>query len=279
MAIAELRESFSLLARMPALWIAGIVGGLFAAMLWLIFNFSGTFFAGRLLIISGLVLMLFTTGLISAVRNNESDIKTLIRDGLHYYFRVLLPQLVIIFAVMLLFTLIVVTLSLFGTTPDPVLIVFITFGIMIPSLVLTFFFDTIAVFENRGVFDSIRRSIELTGYHVTEVIGFILVSVILTCTIVFGLMMVWEVALYDKLEPLTHYTEAQFETFTPGQLLAMIGQDGIWITAGVLLLAGILLVPVLYTYKVCFFRSLSHQGIPIQQTTGEYDSKGRWYKY
>jgi hypothetical protein len=279
MAIAELREAFSLLARMPVLWIPGLAGGLFAAALWLVYNISGAFFAGRLVIISGLVMLLFTTGLIAAVKNDENGIKTLFVGGIRYYFRVLLPQLVIIFAVMLLFTLIIATTSLIGTTPDPILMVFVTFGIMIPSLVLTFFSDTVAVFEDRGVFDSIRRSIELTGYHANEVIGFILVAAILTCTILFALMVVWEAALYDKLEPLTRYTEAQFETFTPDQLLAMIGQEGIWITAAVLVLAGLVLIPVLYAYKVCVFRSLAHHGIPIQQVAGEYDSKGRWYKY
>jgi hypothetical protein len=279
MAIAELRETFTLLSRTPVLWLPGLAAGLFAAMLWLVFNFSGAFFASRLFIISGLALMLFTTGMIAAIKNNEGELSALLQGGIHYYFRVLLPQLVIVFTILLIFTLIMVTMSLIGTSLDPVLITFITFGIMIPSLVLTYFFDTVAVFEDRGVFDSIRRSIEMTGYHITEVIQYALVSVILTCTIVFCLMMVWEAALFDKLEPLTRYTEAQFAAFTPEQLLAMIGQDGIWITAGVLLLAGIILVPVLYTYKVCFFKSLSHGGIPIQQVAGEYDSKGRWYKY
>ena len=74
--------------------------------------------------------------------------------------------------------------------------------------------------------------------------------------------MLWEAALYDKLEPLTHYTEAQIQAFTPDQLAALIGPDGTWITAGVLFIACLILVPVLFTYKACFFPGPGADGIP-----------------
>jgi hypothetical protein len=94
------------------------------------------------------------------------------------------------------------------------------------------------------------------------------------------LMVVWEVALYDKLEPITRYNETQLQTFTPNEFIAMISPDGIWITAIVLFTGVVLLVPLLYTYKACFYRKLSTSAFITQQlTTGEYDSKGRWYKY
>ena len=60
----------------------------------------------------------------------------------------------------------------------------------------------------------------------------------------------------------------------------MIGPGGMWITAIILFVGIFLLVPLLYTYKACFFRKLALGTATIQQPkTGEYDNKGRWFKY
>ena len=279
MAIAELRTALGLLSRMPFLWIPGIASGALAAALWLVLYFSGTFFAGRLLIVSGLIVLLFITGIFWVARNETGNIRTLLEGGIRYYFRVLLPILVIIFTVMLVFILIFVTLTLAGVSTDPVLLATISLVIMIPTIILSLFCDTAAVCEDRGVFDAIRRSIGLVGSRLREVIAFLAVCVAISAAVLFCLMILWEAVLYDKLEPLTHYTEAQIQAFTPDQLVALIGPDGTWITALVLFIACLVLVPVLFTYKACFFKSLAQTGIPVQQVTGEFDSKGRWYKY
>jgi hypothetical protein len=280
MAITELKEAINLLKRLPALWIPGIIGGILTGALWLTLNLSGTFFAGRLLVIFGLVLLLFTTGLLVIIRNNEGDIRTMLTGGIRYYFRVLLPQLIIIFGVIIIFTLIMVTFSLIGAPSDVGMVTALSIGFMIPIVILTFFYDTAAVFEERKVFDSIRRSIHLVMTHMNDVIAFLFICAAITFGIIFMLMIIWEAFLYDKLEPITRYNETQLQTFTPEQLMAMIGPGGMWITAVVLFIGVFLLLPFLYSYKACFFRKLT-RGTPIiqQPPTGEFDSKGRWYKY
>ena len=280
MAITELKEAIILLKQLPSLWIPGIVGGILAAALWVTFNLSGTFFASRLLVIFGLVLLLFTTGMLVIIRNNEGDLRTMLAGGIRYYFRVLLPQLIIIFGVMLIFTLVIVTFSLIGASSDMSMVTALTLGFMIPTVLLTFFFDTAAVFEERKVFESIRRSIQLVMTHINDVIAFLFVCAGISIGIIFMLMIVWEAFLYDKLEPITRYNETQLQTFTPDQLGAMIGPGGMWITAIILFIGVFLLLPLLYTYKACFFRKLTRGAVITQQpTTGDYDSKGRWYKY
>jgi hypothetical protein len=280
MAITELKEAINLLTRLPSLWIPGIVGGILTAALWLTLNLSGTFFAGRLLVIFGLVLLLFTTGLLVIIRNNEGDFRTMISGGISYYFRVLLPQIIIIFGIMLIVTLVMVTFSLIGGLSDIGMVTALTIGFMIPIVILTFFYDTAAVFEERKVFDSIRRSIQLVMLHINEVIAFLLISAAITIGVIFMLMIVWEAFLFDKLEPITRYNATQLQTFTPEQFIAMIGTGGIWITAVILFIGVFLLLPLLYSYKACFFRKLI-RGAPVAQqpTTGEFDSKGRWFKY
>jgi hypothetical protein len=280
MAITELKEALNLLTRLPSLWIPGIIGGILTAALWLTLNLSGTFFAGRLLVIFGLVLLLFTTGLLVIIRNNEGDLRTMISGGIRYYFRVLLPQIIIIFGIMLIVTLVMVTFSLIGGLSDIGMVTALTIGFMIPIVILTFFFDTAAVFEERKVFDSIRRSIQLVMLHINDVIAFLLICAAITIGVIFMLMIIWEALLFDKLEPITRYNETQLQTFTPEQLIAMIGPGGMWITAGILFVGVVLLLPLLYSYKACFFRKLI-RGAPVahQPTTGEFDSKGRWFKY
>ena len=52
-----------------------------------------------------------------------------------------------------------------------------------------------------------------------------------------------------------------------------------WVTAAVIFLGVVFLVPLLLAYKACFYRSLIGSPVAIQQVAGEFDSKGRWYKY
>jgi hypothetical protein len=279
MSMAEFREACRLLVRMPVLWIPGVVAGLCAASLWLILIFSGVFFAGRLVMIAVLVLLFCIAGMLAAIKQDNGSVRALAGGGRQFFFRVLLPQLVIVFMILLVFILVVLTLTLVGITPDPAVLVFLSFGVSIPSILMTLFADTAAVFEDRKVFESIQRSVDIVTQNTMQVIVFVIISVLTTCLILFSLMIIWEALLYDKLEPLTRYTEEQIMAFTPDQLLAMIGNDGIWITAGVLFLAGFILIPLLMTYKASMFRRLAGSTVIIQQVTGEYDSKGRWYKY
>ena len=291
MAIQSLVDAGRLLRNRPELWVAGVVAGLLAAAIWLVLVFSGEFFAGRLVVLAGLAVVFFITGIYGLIRHDEAGLRPLVKNGIQYYFRVLLPMLVIVFMVILVVALVAVTLSLVGSPMDPVLVVSMTLIFLIPTLLLTFFADTAGVFEDQKVFASIRRSTLLVSENLTRVIGFFLVSLFVTCAVLFWLMIVWEALLYTQLEPLTSYTAEQIQAITADQLLALIGTNGIWVSAAMLFLAGLVLVPILTSYKACFFRALtgssgnggngnvSSSPIPIQQTTGEYDSKGRWYKY
>jgi hypothetical protein len=157
----------------------------------------------------------------------------------------------------------------------------LAFLIMIPTLFLTFFCDTAAVFEDLRVFTSLRRSIGVVAGNAGAVLGFFVVCALLVFADMFIFAIIWEGLLYDKLAPLAQYNETQFAAITPQQLITMIGPGGIWITAAVIFVALLFIVPLLLAYKACFYRSIAGglAAVPIQQMTGEYDSKGRWYKY
>ncbi|MEI7648487.1 MAG: hypothetical protein WCJ47_02105 [Methanomicrobiales archaeon] len=280
MVLTELKEAFGLLRSIPVLWVPGLVAGVLAAVLWLIYNTQGSFFAMRLILIFSLIAVFFLTGSYALIRNGKGSIRELFTGGIQYFFRVLMPLLVIIFCTLILVTLVMITLSFGGIPANPEFLGVFSICILVPVAFLTIFFDTAAVFEDLRIFDSIRRSIELVTAQLARVLKFYVVSAAVFFVITFALMIVWEAALYDKLEPLTRFNETQIATFTPDQLTGMIGTNGIVITAVCLFFGFLLLLPILSTYKSCFFRSLPKGSISIEQKiTGEYDSKGRWYKY
>lgn len=279
MSLAALRDTIDLLIKVPLLWVPGVVSGFLAAVLWLLLNQTGPFFAGRLLIIFSLVTLFFIIGMLGVVKKEDATIRAMLAEGAGYYFKVLIPTLVIAFGIVLVFVLVVLTLTLLGSNLDAGLLTFLVFGVVFPTVILTFFYDTAVIFEDKKVFDSLQRSIEVVTRNLVEVILFFTGCLLIVMSISFTLMVVWTAFLADRLEPITRYNETQLQTFTPEQLAGMIGQEGIWITALVIFAWMAFLVPVLYTYKACFYRLISTGVTQIQQQAGEYDSKGRWYKY
>ncbi len=280
MVFTELKEALDLLRRIPVLWVPGLVTGALAAILWLISNAEGSFFASRLVLIFSLIAIFLLAGNYAVIRNGSGSIRELFTGGMQYFFRVLLPLLVLIFCTLILVALVMITLSFGGAPANAEFMGVFFICILVPVAFLTIFFDAAAVFEDRGVFDAIRRSIELVTVQSVRVFKFYIISAAVFCGITFSLMIVWEVALYDKLEPLTRFNETQVAAFTPDQLAGMIGTEGTVITAVCLFLGFLVLLPILSAYKACFFRTLTRDSVSIDKpVTGEFDSKGRWYKY
>jgi uncharacterized membrane protein len=279
MSLDALRDTVNLLAKVPVLWIPGLVCGFLAAVLWLLLNQTGPFFAGRLLIIFSLVALFFIIGMLSLIKKSNSTIRVMIAEGAGYFFKVLVPTLVIAFGILLVFVMVVLTLTLVGSKPDAGLLTFLVFGVVLPTVALTFFYDTAVIFEDKKVFDSLQRSIDVVTTNLLEVVLFFAGCLLILMSISFTLMVVWTAILADRLEPITLYNETQIQAFAPEQLTGMIGQDGIWITAIILFAWMTIVIPLLYTYKACFYRRIVGKIAPIQQLIGEYDGKGRWYKY
>jgi hypothetical protein len=280
MAVVPLKDALRILRIQPLLWVPGLVGGVLASILWLMITTWGTFFASRLMVFFSLFFLVFVAGMMAVIKDGGGNLRSMILSGTRSYFGFLLPQLVILFGILLVLVLVAVTFSFFAPYSEIFFMTMLAFGITIPVMLFTFFSDTAAVFEDRRVFDSIQRSISLVTANIWETFSFFIISGALFSVITFLIMLFWEAALYDKLEPLTRFTDEQMQAFMPEDLIALIGPDGVWVTALFIFIGVFILVPVLYTYKACFYKALvTRKGIAIQQTTGEYDEKGRWYKY
>ncbi|HNX18614.1 MAG TPA: hypothetical protein PKM50_09860 [Methanoregula sp.] len=281
MVFKELQEAVRVTGRTPVLFIPGIVAGLLGALVWVLYNLYGSFFTTRLVIIFALVMVLFIAGTFCIIKKNDGGAGTLVTDGARYYFRVLLPWLVIFFILMLVFFVVMTLMMIFsGGVVDYATAGVCALFFMIPTVVMVFFCDTAAVFSDLRVFASLRQSILVVSRNTWKVMGFFVTCCLLAFVNFFVFAVIWEALLFNKLEPLTRFNETQLATFTPDQLVSMIGPDGMWVTAVMIFFGFVFLVPLLITYKATFYQSLTGSGAaPIQQMTGEYDSKGRWYKY
>lgn len=273
------RQALAGMASRSVLWIPGIFLGLFALSALMLEYYEGVFLAGKLWIVGLILFPLFIAGIMNAIREENSGIRSFFREGAKRYFRVLLPTLIIAFAALLTIGLIVISLSLIGISSGSGLLALPIFGVIIPFIFFTMFYDAIAVFEDTRAFESIRRSIELVLTHSSAVIGFCIVSVLLIAGISGILMVIWTLALYPKLEPLASWNTTQIQEITGDSLVAILGPDGIWITAAIITGGIVLLTTFFYTFKGCMYRQIMSSAPPAAFPGGEFDEKGRWYKY
>ena len=279
MVSASLHSALGLL-RSPAAWLPGLtLGGIAAAFIVSQYYF-GLFIAERLLVILLVLIPFFMAGVLSMVKSGESGIHSFLSGGLTGYFRILLPSLLILFAIIITIMLVLIPLMALGFGETALIFSVMTCTLSI--LFFTLFSDTAAVLEGRTVFESIRRSVEFVIRNTHSCVVFYLTCLVIGGAIGFGTLLAWTAALYERLVPVSMMTPGEIQAFTPDQFNALIGQDGILITA-LIFFAGIALAfSLLYPFKAFFFRDYtgSGEGEPrLQGEQGEYDSKGRWYKY
>ena len=275
MVLESLRKAFSLLSSTPVLWLPGIIIGLFGVADLAAQYYFGEFVAGRMWIIELIAVPFFVAAMMQVIRTGQKSLGAFLEGGITYYFRILIPTVIIAFAVVLTVILLLVPLSILGTALE--MVPFIAAGCAVGISFFTFFYDAAAAFEDTKVFESIRRSVELVLKNLGATILFYLVLLAISAAILLIIALIWTAALYESLVPLIEMDTAMIESFTPDDLVALIGPQGLAVTAVLYMAAITLIFPFIYTYKSTFFQKYAQnsEGLP----EGEYDSKGRWYKY
>lgn len=275
MTLESLTSAAALLRRHPILWLIGIVMGALAVLDLVVPVYGGTFYTEPLALLQLLVVPFLAGGIYGTVKGEAFSAGEFMRSGKTYYFRILLPGLIIFFAAVLTVFLLAIPLVLLGMGAAagmaPLLL-----GVLVSIAFFTFFYDTVAVFEETNVFESIRRSIEFVMNNLGSVVIFYLVNIAVLAGLGFAGLFAWSALLMDKLEPLTRMDPAELQGIMPQDILGLIGTEGMWITAAVYAVVIVLFSAFLYAYKVSFFQNHA-ESARVQQ--GEYDEKGRWYKY
>jgi hypothetical protein len=272
-----LSEALSRLADTPVLWITGLyLGGLFA--LGILSEADGNTVLGARILFFGLcALPFFLGGTYGALRDGGKGIQGYLAAGTRYYFRILLAGSLIIAAAFFTVFLIMVPFTLLGGSPlayFPAALL----GVGIPFAFFTFFFDTAAVFEDRKVLDSIRRSVEFVTGSPGRTLSFYLVNLAFVFLAVFFGLFFWSIIIAERLQPLVETNLTAVQNMTGPELLDLIGIPGIEAGAAIGFAAVTLGVTLLLTFKACFFRRAAVAS-PAAPTIGEYDEKGRWYRY
>jgi hypothetical protein len=275
MVLESLRKAFSLLTSTPVLWLPGLLIGLLGVADLAAQFYFGEFVAGRMWIIELIAVPFFVAAMMQVIRTGQKSLGAFLEGGIKYYFRILIPTVVISFAVILTVILLLVPLSILGLALE--MVPFIAAGSAVGISFFTFFYDAAAAFEDAKVFESIRRSIELVVKNPGTTIIFYLVLLAVSAAVLLIFALIWTAALYESLMPLIEMDTAMIESFTPDDLIALIGPAGLAVTAVVYMAAATIIFPFIYTYKSTFFQKYAHN---IEENPqGEYDSKGRWYKY
>ena len=274
MVLASLREAAGLITRHPVLWLPGLLLALVGAADLNIEYYGESFLAGKLWVLEIIILPFFVAGLLAAVRNNDMTFRSFVTNGLKNYFRVLLPGIVILFAALITAVPLIIPLSLIGTPGSAMgLYAGILLGVAVPFIFLMYFYDAVAVFENEKVFESIRRSIELTMNNTGLVVKFFLVNIVILLTGFFIIFMIWTMMFFDKLTPLTTMNATEIQVVTPEYFTSLLGADGIIITSVIFAVGALVIVTVLYTYKACFYKVLSGTTQPVTTVQGEVRRK------
>jgi hypothetical protein len=280
MILASLKEAFGLIGSRPVLWFPGIVAGLLVFIDLMTGYYGGTFLTGRLWLIELLVVPFLAGGLFFSIKSGDVSFRNFLDGGRRFYFRILLPGLVIVFAAILTVLLLMLPLVAIGSTAITGIVAGSVLGVLVPFIFFTYFYDAVAVFEETKTFESIRRSVEVTIRNAGTVLRFFVMNILVLLVGLFFVLMAMSAALIDRLTPLTTMNTTEISAITPETFFSLLGPDGILVSAVILALGTGILVTVLGTYKACFFRALSGETPPAEKPVqGEFDSKGRWYKY
>jgi hypothetical protein len=278
-------RAIRLLAANPLLWVPGLAAGLFVALDIILQFTMGLFTAQRLFILELVAMPFFMGGMLQIMAGEARDGNTFLKGMRTNYFRIILPAVIIVLAIVITAILLAIPVGLVSQGANVELLGVVFLGAAIPIGFFTMFYDNAAVFEGTKVFDSIRRSVEVVLRNPGASLGFLFVSLLVAAIIGFGLMVAWTGILYDQLLPLTLLTPEELPQITLDSINQLLGPEGILITA-VLAFVGIMLVfSILYTFKAALFQAIAGSvagtapETPNVPEQGEYDSKGRYYKY
>ena len=111
-----------------------------------------------------------------------------------------------------------------------------------------------------------------------KAVVFYLVDLAIGTLILFASAVIWSFSIAERLQPLADANQTVFLNMTPAQMVNLIGVPGLWAGVTISFFAVMFGGTLLLTFKACFFRRVAPtSAAPVQE--GEFDEKGRWYRY
>ena len=239
----------------PVMWIYPILAGLFffAAVMFSLAKVTDYFGLKFVLLFFVFVSPFFVAGTYAAVKSGDFSVKSYFKSSAEGYFRIMLPKTALYFVIVLILFITTIPASF---TQNAAFFSVFAFFIAVPFVLLTFFYDTAAIFENKKIFESLTRSIGLVSAKPLEVILFFIVAALLAFVFFMGYTMVWSSLLAEEFEPLLTMTQSELTAFSqdPANLVNLLGDRGVLVTAVLSGITMLLFTLIFLPYKAVFYR-------------------------
>jgi len=297
----------------PGVWLSGIVSCLGILAIYLAFIVGGGIPAFLVFILVILVVPFFFAGTYGVILDNNRKRGAFLVYGAYGYFKTLLPWLFLLLVILVADLALNYFLLVAGLSPTWILVICCL--IIFPFIFYFYFSDICAIRHNLRTWQAIKTSARTVSNASFSVIAFYMIHILLILfiiPIVFNLMFTlfggYEVLFGGFMDILNNYGITDITSINTDAILQNMSEmstDNIQIMAtsfvNVLLspeviralffsLAFIALIfmPFLVSYKSYYYQKLvTENAIRTQaaannhtpEDDGEYDEKGRWFKY
>lgn len=282
MAVQSFISALKSLATFPLVWINGLFACMSILLVYFLYTQAGLVVSAAAALLVALIFPFFVAGTYGVILDNNKKHGAFMIYARYGYTRCLFPSILLSVMTLLLMNVMTSVLMMVGILPE--LAVYIGMFIVIPVIFFCYFADITAVRFNlrmgQAIKDSARRvmsgSLSITAFYLMNIAMFFTASFVMSG--IFGIFGA------DSMAVLAQLNETQILSMTPDELAAVIITPEI-INAFVLSLAitALLFVPFFIAYKAHYFsRLIAAQTSDAKKTVeadGEYDEKGRWFKY
>lgn len=289
MAFKSLADTMRLLVVTPYVWISGVFACLAILLTYMVYLQFGLIFAVPIAVVCIFLIPAFLAGTYGVILENRGSPSVYFKYIRMGYFKCLFP------------TIFVIALAFIGTGAISYVLINLGFEmgiyvyvIMFVALPLLFFFyfsDMTALIGAGSLLKSLRESalrvmmgsFAITMFYLINILVFFIMDFVFSTVVsVFALesmnfmgsMSNADVISMDQ-DQLVNYVDTILDSFLSSEAV----QTALVVALSV---CSFVFIPFYSTYKACFFKGMITTVPPVIkkiQEDGEYDEKGRWFKY
>lgn len=283
MVFTSLAQAVKAYGKMPHVWISGIFAAL-AILLTYYLAFTVSEVAG----LAVMVIFFFafpyilagTYGVLIDNNKKKGAFKIYARYGFR---RCLFPNILLVLLTWFLMNLATSLLLIFGVSPEMAL--YVSLFVVIPLVFFCYFADITAIRHNLTMGQAVKDSAKRVSAGSFSITAFYLMNIALLFFASFFMSLVMSFVGFEALMPLTELTEEAVASMPLEELTALVlTPEVIFATVISLAVTALVFVPFFVSFKTYFFKRMltvyngSAYHRPAEEE-GEYDEKGRWFKY
>ena len=283
MVFTSLAQAVKAYGKMPHVWISGIFSAL-AILLTYYLAFTVSEVAG----LAVMVIFFFafpyilagTYGVLIDNNKKKGAFKIYARYGFR---RCLFPNILLVLLTWFLMNLATSLLLIFGVSPEMAL--YVSFFVVIPLVFFCYFADITAIRHNLTMGQAVKDSAKRVSAGSFSITAFYLMNIALLFFASFFMSLVMSFVGFEALMPLTELTEEAVASMPLEELTTLVlTPEVIFATVISLAVTALVFVPFFVSFKTYFFKRMltvyngSAYHRPAEEE-GEYDEKGRWFKY